>query len=311
MNNQAPKVCVLAGGDSAEREVSLASSLAVKAGLIELGYSVTELDSAIVPLDELASRTEIIAAEVVFIVLHGGAGENGDVQRVLERAGKRFTGSGSTASALAMNKPLTKTQALKLQIVTPKWLEFPVTDNHEEIRENIAQSIELPVIIKPADGGSTVGLTLVRELSQMPDALALLSDNCSIGMAEEYIAGRELTVAVFEGQPFEVVEIKPKSGLYDYKAKYTKGGSEYFCPAEIDSSVREIIRDNSRRIYAELRCAGLARVDYLLDSGNNPQFLEINTIPGMTDLSLAPMSAVGAGISFPDLLQKSLQAALD
>ncbi len=312
-NIQALKVCVLAGGESAEREVSLASAKAVQAGLTQLGHSVTTLDSAIAPLAELIQREEISESDVVFIVLHGGAGENGEVQNALEDMNKRFTGSGSAASALAMDKPRTKAIAEQLHIVTPKWVAFPVTIDVPMLTESILESSEpigLPVILKPADGGSTVGLTLVRDVPQIPAALSLLKKHCATGMAEGYIAGRELTVAVLDGEAYEVVEIKPKSGLYDYQAKYTKGGSEYYCPAEIESSVRETIRRDSCKIYDKLGCSGLARVDYMFDSRNVPQFLEINTIPGMTDLSLAPMSAAGVGIDFKELLRKSLQSAL-
>jgi D-alanine-D-alanine ligase len=253
---------------------------------------------------------EVSDADLVFIALHGGVGENGDVQRVLENAEKRFTGSGSDASSLALDKPRSKTLARELEIATPEWVEFPVTDDPETLRQTFLTAPGLPLILKPADGGSTVGLTLAREQSQIPKALEILREHCRIGMAEEFVAGRELTVAVFEGEPFEVVEIKPRSELYDYQAKYTEGGSEYFCPAEIDSTVRDKVRTVARLMYQEVGCEGLARVDYILDAQGIPQFLEINTIPGMTDLSLAPMSAKGAGISFAELLSKSLQSAL-
>jgi len=280
-------------------------------GLSELGHQPTLFDCAGVAPAKLPLHKEVTESDVVFIVLHGGAGENGEVQQALEKAGKPFTGSGSKASAIAMDKPQTKTLARESGIVTPNWIAFPVSDSGSEIMTKILAEFALPLVIKPADGGSTVGLTLVREESEIPAALELLAQHCQQGMAEQYIAGRELTVAVFDGQPFEVVEIKPKSGLYDYHAKYTKGGSEYFCPAAIDSDVRGAIRTQAMEIYNKLNCAGLARVDYILDSHNAPQFLELNTIPGMTDLSLAPMSAQGDGISFTELLQKALESAMN
>ncbi len=303
------KVCILAGGDSAERDVSLNSAEAICDGLTQLGHRTSLFDSATVPLEKLATATEIASADVVFIALHGGAGENGAVQRVLENENITFTGSDSAASALAIDKPRTKAIAQELDIPTPKCIEFSASDESSDLPQKILTELGLPLILKPADGGSTVGLTLVREQSQISEGLKLLAKHCKTGMAEEFVSGRELTVAVFDGEPFEVVEIKPNSELYDYHAKYTKGGSEYFCPASVDSSVRARISAYAQSIYRRLGCAGLSRVDYILDENGVTQFLEINTIPGMTDLSLAPMSAKGFGISFTDLLQRALLSA--
>ncbi len=178
-----------------------------------------------------------------------------------------------------------------------------------QLFQDIAASFKTPFIVKPNDSGSTVGLTLVNDVDPLTPALiAALGESKNI-LVEEYIAGRELTVAILDGEPLPVVEIVPKSGLYDYEAKYTKGMSEYTCPAKIDPSIAEKMQHDAALLYETIGASGLARVDFILDAHGQPYCLELNTLPGMTSLSLAPMAAKSAGIDFETLVQRIIESA--
>ncbi len=334
------KVLLLAGGDSAEREVSLTSGQAVYDALTHLGHEVMAIDphsgnsllnkqgeycipevTKNAPLKKITTamahsllqKEELVQADVVFIALHGGKGENGTLQCLLDLAGKKYTGSGRVASTIAMNKALTKKLAVSLNISTPTWELFRIQSESAipEIADEISRSFDLPVIIKPNDGGSTIGLTLVNRTEQITQALKTAMTVSPEILLEQYIPGREMTVAVLNGKPFPVVEIKPVDGLYDYEAKYTKGKSQYFVPADIDAPVAESLREAAKCIYNLISADGLARVDFILDEQNGFHFLELNTLPGMTALSLAPMAAKAAGIEFDRLVQILLETAVE
>ncbi|MBI5266684.1 MAG: D-alanine--D-alanine ligase [candidate division Zixibacteria bacterium] len=334
------KVLVLAGGNSSERAVSLNTGAAIGAGLNRLGHEVLAIDPAtgrtlldssgtFLTADSAGNSnlpvapvsTEVAVAlntgglkevDIVFIALHGGAGENGTLQNLLELCGKKYTGSNMRASAVAMDKALTKRLMATANIRTPDWLLFHLDDAGAtpEMVDEITARFTCPFIVKPNESGSTVGLTKVERYGQIPAAFVEAAKESRHVLVEEYIHGRELTVAVLDGEPLPVVEIRPKSGLYDYEAKYTKGKSEYIVPAPVSDSVVVEIQEAARKLYEVIGAAGLARVDFLMDDSGLTYCLELNSLPGMTNLSLAPMAAKAAGIDFDQLLERIIQSGL-
>jgi len=337
------KVLVLMGGASPERHVSLDSGKAVLNALrargnevialdsgagVELPDSVTESgEAAVQPLPpdmheltlidrESTYRSLTVAnlsdIDVVFIGLHGGSGEDGTVQALLELANVPYTGSGVLASALAMDKDISKKIFERERIPTPDWIIIkPGTDDEYRSRvEEIVDRFGLPVIVKPADGGSTVGLTLVKDKNNLVEALAEAGELTKKIMVEKYIAGRELTVAVLAGEPLPVVEILPKHELYDYECKYSPGMCSYEVPADIPDDLAARLAEYGKLAYDSLNCEGYARVDFRLDRDGKPYCLEVNTLPGMTGTSLVPKAAKQAGMSFEDLIERICKEAI-
>lgn len=322
------KVAVLMGGRSSEREISLRTGRGIAQALRNLGHEVVAVDAAngrllpageeeraalpsaaLEPHGEVAlSRPETLAgADVILIALHGAAGENGTLQALLDLAGKPYTGSGMLASALAMNKALAKRLFEQEGIPTPRWRLLPV-----DARADAFDPAELggfPLVVKPNEEGSSVGLTVVENAAALPVALRLAGDLGEI-LVEEFIAGRELTVAMLGERPLPVVEICPKSGLYDYESKYTAGRSEYFCPADLSPETAERVQELARRAAAVLGCRGVSRVDFRLDASDVAHCLEVNTVPGMTPTSLVPMAAKAVGMSYDQVVQAMLDLAL-
>jgi len=332
------KILLLAGGDSNEREVSLASSAAIYRSLIATGHEVAAVDSSTganlvgaegrfltdgTPSDSKPTTPAVLLpdlfrsasddVDVVFIGLHGGEGENGSIQNLLALAGKPFVGSDAAASAVAMNKALTKHICRSLGIPTAEWMQrrFAGEGISSDLHEEILARFELPFIVKPNDGGSTVGLTKVEAEDQLNDALLTALSETSDVLVEDYIPGRELTVTVLDGESLPVVEIVPKSGLYDYQAKYTSGMSEYICPADIPEELEQQLKIAAVRLYETIGAWGAARIDFRVPSDDEYYCLELNTLPGMTELSLVPMAAAAAGISFDQLMERLLQSALN
>jgi D-alanine-D-alanine ligase len=336
------KILVLAGGDSNERAVSLNSGAAICQALMRLGHEVKALDPGTgQPLIDAKGRLLIegghapydvasVAAsepgalmtamasdysdvDVVFLALHGGRGENGSIQNLLDLAGKKYTGSGMTASSVAMDKDITKRLMVSVGIPTPAWGLFRLSGAFDaaEIASEVLQHLTPPLIVKPNDGGSTIGLVKVSALEELPEAISRCAEHTREILVEKYISGRELTVTVFDGRAYPVVEIKPKSGLYDYEAKYTKGKSEYIAPAEIDPKVATGLQDAAVRLFDVIGCVGLTRVDFILDERGEFFCLEINTLPGMTALSLAPMAMKCEEISFDQMVSMMIESALE
>lgn len=295
------KIAVFMGGSSAERDVSLMSGRAVTGALNEAGMDACACDvqwRGVHTLFDTVDRISKDGTDVVFLALHGGLGENGGVQAILEAADIPYTGSGITASAVAMDKDITKSLFLRNDIPTARWL----AGNREELTsELIADMIGYPCVVKPTDQGSTVGLTLLRD----PDGLeAALDAACSVSsapMVEEYITGRELSVPVLGDEALPVIEIRPSHEIYDYECKYTPGMSTYHVPAPIDQSLASELQDLALRVFRTLRLRDIARIDFRLDGEGRPLCFEANTLPGMTATSLVPKSAEKAGISFPGL----------
>ncbi len=337
------KILLLAGGDSSEREVSLASGLAIYESLKRQEHTVFAIDplsgksllgsdgsfltdspnnngrtAATVKTDTRALTNAITSpgfkdVEVVFIALHGGSGENGSIQCLLELAGKKFTGSNMTASAIAMNKAVTKRLFASEDILTPKWKLYrmlPDADTHA-IGHDTSENFEFPVIVKPNDSGSTVGLTKAKDYNELRPALIKAAEESPNILVEEFIDGRELTVAVLDGQPLPVVEIIPTNELYDYEAKYTRGKSRYVAPAEIDPAIAAGMSSAAVTATAVIGATGLVRVDFIMDKKERCYCLELNTLPGMTKLSLAPMAAGATGIDFDELIDRMIKSSLE
>lgn len=292
------KVAVLLGGRSAEREISLKSGDAVLNALLRKGINAHPFDPAHLPLEALLQQE----FERAFIALHGRYGEDGSVQGALELMGLPYTGSGILASALAMDKWRTKLIWQAVGISTPRYVIIDAKSDFNEV----AAYLDLPMIIKPAREGSTIGLSKVETKKDFSDAYQLAAQHDSLVLAEQFVEGRELTAAILGEMPLPLVRIEVTGELYDYHAKYLANDTRYFCPSGLPDELSQQIQAQALRAHRILGCAGWSRVDLILDKNDQPFFLEVNTSPGMTDHSLVPMAARAAGISFEDLVVKIL-----
>jgi D-alanine-D-alanine ligase len=295
---------VLLGGLSKEREISLKSGQAILEALLLKGYDAVPVDVG----SNIAQELKKKAVEVAFLALHGRYGEDGCIQGLLEIQKIPYTGSSVMTSALAMDKFLTK------EILRGEGTHLPRHFFYDHIRGNLdqvlrANHLPYPVMVKPSREGSTIGIVKVSDPKELQAALLQAAQLDSRVLVEEFIPGRELTVSVLNGEPLPIVEIVPKSGFYDYQAKYTVGASQYFCPADLPNNVTKSLQEQSQQICARLGCEGAARVDFILSKDETPFFLEVNTLPGMTNTSLVPKAAKAAGISFEDLVEKILLSA--
>ncbi len=296
-------VAVLMGGRSSEREISLQSGKAVLKALLSRGYEAEKVDIAdgLEPL--LSGRYKR-----AFIALHGVPGEDGTVQGLLELLGIEYTGSGLLASAATMDKTFAKRVAAAEGVITPEFREFLSQPAEGEVPE---LGFDYPVVVKPASEGSTVGVTKVESPEGLCEAIGTSLKYGKKALVERFISGREVTVGVVGAKALPVIEVVPKSGFYDFEAKYTKGMTEYIVPARIEKDMSEKLSETALRVYEILGCRGQARVDFIIEGGL-PYFLEINTIPGMTETSLLPKAAAAAGIGFEELTASILEsAALD
>lgn len=309
MFNKNQVVAVVMGGPSAEREVSLNTGAAIANALREYGYTnVVEID-----LDprNFGKQLAESKAEVVFNAVHGLYGEDGRLQTLLEIREMPYTGSGMIASVSCMDKVITKRMLRDAGISTPACLI--VNKKESGIKEKIMQRFSLPVVIKPASQGSSIGVEIVKEEKQLEEALANAFKYSRDILVEEFIGGKELTVSMMQKDgevvALPVIHIAPHSGMYDYHSKYTKGATEYICPADLDEETTKKVQEISKQAYEVLGCSGVARADVMLDEEGNGYVLEINTVPGMTATSLVPKAAAAAGISFPELCNIILQSA--
>ena len=256
-------------------------------------------------IDAVREATE--GTDVVFIALHGGAGEDGTIQALLDLVGARYTGSGVLASALAMNKEKSKRVFRDAGIPTPRGV-FATTDGLSvpaQVRE-FPGKVGWPVVAKPNDQGSTIGVTIAGNPSELARGIAAAARVSHDVLVEEFVPGRELTVAVLGGEALPVVEIIPESGFYDYEAKYSKGRSQYVVPAELPEPVALRVRELGAAAFRALGCRGVARVDFRLHPDGTPYCLEVNTVPGLTELSLVPMAARAVGIEYDELVGRIL-----
>jgi len=289
------------GGWSLEREVSLRSGRAVHNALKGSGYNAVVVDAG-PDLCNVLNREKV---EIVFIVLHGGCGENGAVQGMLEVLGIPYTGSGVLASALAMDKEASKKIFLYHKIPVPP---FVVLSKEQQVKTT---GFDLPWVVKPATEGSSVGVGIVRKKGKITEAVEkafLLSDRVII---EKYIDGKEVHIGILNGSVLGGVEVRPSLEFYSYEAKYTAGVTDYILPPEIDRKAYEMAKEVALSAHVALGCRGATRVDLKVDREGNPYVLEVNTIPGMTETSLLPKIAEKAGLNFSALIEEILRGAID
>ena len=301
MSDDFGKVAVLLGGPSAEREVSLMSGNGVLAALREKGVDAHPFDPAERSVFELKGDGFARA----FIALHGRFGEDGTVQGALETLGIPYTGSGVMASALAMDKWRTKLVWLASDIPTPK---YRVVDARTDWMRVVAE-LGLPLIVKPAREGSTLGITKVTKIDheEMSLAYAEAAQHDSLVLVEEFVAGEELTASIVNGRALPLIRIVAPQGNYDFHAKYYSDDTKYFCPAGLPDAVEQQIRGVAMKAFDIVGCSGWGRLDLILRADGAFSFLEVNTSPGMTPHSLVPMAAKQAGMSFPDLCVEILR----
>ncbi|MGZ9189888.1 MAG: D-alanine--D-alanine ligase family protein [Nitrospira sp.] len=305
------KIGVLMGGQSSEREVSLKTGEAVYRSLVRSGYDAVAIDVG----PALTQTMQEQLVEIAFLALHGPGGEDGAIQGFLETLGIPYTGSGVRASAIGMHKVATKTQLAAVGIPVPKGTVVLRGTAPSLARTLRTSKLTLPVVVKPASQGSTIGVTIVRQPSQWKEALRLAHQYDEEAMVEAFIPGHEVTVSLLSGADEAVtglpaVEIVAPDGFYDFSAKYEKGRTQYLCPAPLSASVTRQIRQLAIKTYQVLGCNGAARVDFRITPKGKPYVLEINTVPGMTETSLLPMAAGKAGISYDALTERILQSAL-
>lgn len=330
------KIAVLFGGTSDEREVSIASGSQVVRGLREAGHEVVAVDTARGVLDPGAERDlleaevsalppgreqldmlstgdptaitqapELEGVDVLFLALHGGAGEDGTLQSLLELVGIPYTGSGPLGSGMAMDKDITKRLCRFAEVPTPDWIMAPAE------REAVEEALGYPLIVKPSKQGSTVGLTLVREPAALDEAVEQAFRYDDEVMLERFIPGRELTVPVLGEETLPVGEIISKKEIFDYEAKYQPGMAEEVFPADIPEEVEREVRRLALETHRALKLRCFSRIDFRLDGDGGLWLLEANTLPGMTSNSLVPKSARAAGVAFPRLCERICEIALE
>jgi len=281
------------GGQGEERDISIKSGKAIQSALETIGYNVLAITLENT-LGDIIS--DLHSVDLVFLGLHGSIGENGTIQGFLESLGVKYTGSDPLSSAICMDKNISKIIARHSKVNTPNW---EIVTRGQPFNGN---NSEFPLVIKPNDQGSTVGLTIVHDKSELGPALNLAFNYSSSVMVEQFIEGREFTVTLIEGKALPVCEIIPSHELYDYECKYTSGMSKYLCPAVINLDLTKRVQEITERLFDVLKCRHYSRADFRLDHDDNFWFLEMNTLPGMTDTSLVPMAAKAAGLSFNDLI---------
>jgi D-alanine-D-alanine ligase len=293
------KIAVLMGGDSAEREVSLRTGAAILNALQKLGYNAVAIDSG----KTIAQKLKKEKAEVAFIALHGGVGEDGSIQGLLEVLHIPYTGSGVLASALSMDKEASKKMFLCQGVPVP---EFVVVYKGERA----SVGFPMPWVVKPATEGSSVGVSMVNTAEELDIALGEAFRYSRAAIIERRIFGKEIQVGILNGKILGSVEVRPSTDFYSYEAKYTAGKTQYILPPEVEEKLLKKVEENGLKAHRALGCRGATRVDLILDKSGNSYVLEVNTIPGMTETSLLPKIAALAGLDFPALVEEILKDAI-
>lgn len=332
------KIALYYGGTSPERDVSVNTGKNIGAALTRMGHQVIYVDPASPPGDyqeqlegagavDPTARDEfeqfdhsnifrvvldntIRECEFHFIALHGGIGENGFVQGMFDHLGYRYNGPGYDASAVAMDKHLSKQIMVAQAIPTPEWLLVPDKtwkSRPEVIRAHVEEKFTPPVVVKPNTQGSTIGLSVIGELDALSEALEKALEFDSRVLVEQYIPGKEVTASILGEEALPLVEIRPQHQYYDYECKYAAGMSEYEVPAELDSDTTDQIQQLALRLFSSIGAVGYSRVDFRVSDAGEPLCLELNTLPGMTETSLVPKAAKAAGLSFEGLLTKIIE----
>ena len=295
------KVAVLLGGPSAEREVSLRSGGMVLAALKRKGVDAHAFDPQVERLEQLIAQR----FDRVFIALHGRFGEDGTVQGALEYLGLPYTGSGVMASALAMDKWRTKLLWQAAGLPTPPYELL----SRESDFAGVADRLRLPLMVKPAREGSSIGMSKVTSIEKIGAAYELAAEYDGVVIAERFVDGVEVTVAILNGEALPLIRLETPRVFYDYQAKYFADDTRYICPSGLPEEAERNVQQHALRAFDLVGCSGWGRVDMMLDRAGEPYLLEINTIPGMTDHSLVPMAARARGIDFDELCLKILEAA--
>ncbi|GEL76135.1 D-alanine--D-alanine ligase family protein [Tenuibacillus multivorans] len=306
------KIAVLYGGTSKEREVSLSSGKGIIQALSKRGHDVVDIDFNPKDLEDVMEKIKTV--DLVFIGLHGKQGEDGTVQGLLDLMGVPYVGSGVLASSLAMDKTKAKQIFYMNGIPIAKGNTYGKHESQENIVEDINQQFSLPIVIKPNQEGSTLGLTIVSDESQVKPAVELAFEHDFEILVEEYVKGREMTCAVIgkrgQEQSLPIIEIIPKSEYYDYESKYSAGGSEHICPAKIDETLTTKIQDYAVKAHQILGCETYSRVDFILKDNGDPIILEVNTLPGMTPTSLYPDAAKAVDMNYEEMLEQFIQLTI-
>lgn len=302
------KIGVLAGGLSSEREISLKTGRNIFESLKRSGYNADFIDVGEDLLEKIRS------VDIAFLALHGRFGEDGTVQGMLELLKIPYTGSGVLSSAVVLDKILSKKIFIQEDIPTPPFIELDLNDPIPELdglNEEIGVKTGYPLVVKPNSEGSTIGIKTIYDSSQLEDGIKEAARYDKRILLEKYIKGRELTVGIIglEPETLPIIEIKPKSGFFDFDSKYKNDLTEYIIPADLEKGIAENIMEISMNCHKILGCSGISRVDFILDSAGTPYVLEINTMPGMTSTSLVPMAASAVGISFDLLVEIILDSA--
>ena len=328
-----PRIALLLGGTSPEKVVSKHSSASIYEAVQKLGYQCKLINPAYGVnqperpeeffTDEdrfVTSNRNFVEAvnselfddiDLAFIGLHGKWGEDGTIQSLLELRGIKYTGSKVLSSAVCMDKSMSKLLFQHYGVKTPRWFSVNVKSYKiDSIIKMIEKDFGFPAVIKPNDQGSTVGLTVCKDSSLVKTAMVKSFEFSDKTLIEEYISGRELTVAILDNKALPVLEIKPKRGLYDYESKYTSGMSEYIVPADIPGDVSVKIQKQALLAFKALDCEVYGRVDFRMNENNEFFCLEVNTLPGMTSLSLVPKMAQAVGISFEQLIERIIRLSL-
>lgn len=333
-------IAVLLGGTSAERNVSMATGKGVALALRENGHAVrlydpARGDQAEISLDDLLLPTEVAPTpeelarldhngviravmtlpddlDIVFLALHGNDGEDGKIQALLDLRGIPYTGSGVLASAIAMDKAKSKELFSLDDIAVARSFLLRMEDEltEERLDRAVRETTDYPVVVKPNDGGSTVGLSIVASSEELVGAVERAREYSQNVLCEEFIPGRELTVTILGEEPMPIVEISPKSGMYDYANKYQAGRTDYYCPADLPEATTMELQTLALRAHRRLDCAGYSRVDFRLTDEMEAYCLEVNTLPGMTATSLVPKAAAAAGIEYGELCERIIREAL-
>lgn len=305
------RIAVLMGGQSAEREISLKTGQAVYQALLRRGYNVVVIDVGPSLARELAEQK----VEIAFLALHGPGGEDGSIQGFLESIKMPYTGSGILASAVAMHKVVAKLLLRAQGIPVPMGTVVDRGKYPTANRFLRSAKLKLPVVVKPATQGSSIGVTIVTQPSQWKEALQLAHQYEREAVIEAYVPGHEVTVSILGSSDGKLlalpaVEIVAPGGFYNFSAKYEKGKTQYLCPAPLSAPVTRQIRDLAVKAYRAIGCDGAVRVDFRITPHGRPYVLEINTVPGMTETSLLPLAAAQAGIDYESLTERILQSAL-
>ena len=304
------KVAVLAGGLSLERDVSLRSGRRVVDALADRGHDVTRLDLD----DDLVTALAKGEFDIAYLALHGKAGEDGSIQSLLELLDIAYTGPDAIASQLAWDKSVAKGQLRRAGLATPDWM----TLSSDAIRDmgaagaldRILDRLGNPVVAKPSQGGAALGVRLVTATSEMAPALMGAFSYHDVVLLERFVDGAEVAVSIVAGEPLPPVEVVPKTGRYDFSARYTHGATEYFAPARLPADVLDACNILALGGWELLGCRDVSRADLMVDQDGRPWLLEFDTCPGMTETSLLPTAASAQGWAFPDLCERVLESAL-